>query len=47
LKTAVANYSGDAAWVTVRPPLVELSKGQAESLIHDLDQAGFTMPGIA
>lgn len=47
LKTAIANYGGDAAWVTVRPPLVELSKGQAESLIRDLDQAGFTMPGIA
>lgn len=47
LKTAIANYGGDAAWVTVRPPLVELSKGQAESLIHDLDAAGFSMPGIA
>ena len=47
LKTAIANYGGDPGWVTVRPPLVELSKGQAESLIRDLDQAGFTMPGIA
>ena len=47
LKTAIANYGGDPGWATVRPPLVELSKGHAESLIRDLDQAGFTMPGIA
>ena len=47
LKTAIANYSGDAKWVTVRPPLVELSNAQVESLIHDLDATRFTMPGIA
>jgi 4-hydroxy-tetrahydrodipicolinate synthase len=46
LKAAIANYGGDAAWVTVRPPLVELSTLQAASLIRELEAAGFTMPGI-
>jgi len=47
LKAAIANYGGDAAWATVRPPLVELSSAQSASLIRELDTAGFTMPGIA
>lgn len=47
LKAAIANYAGDASWVTVRPPLVELTSAQATSLVHELDSAGFTMPGIA
>jgi 4-hydroxy-tetrahydrodipicolinate synthase len=46
LKAAIANYSGDDAWTTVRPPLVEVSMEQSESLIKELDDAGFTMPGL-
>ena len=43
LKTAIAHYSGNTSWATVRPPLVELPGGQAASLLGDLDAAGFTM----
>jgi 4-hydroxy-tetrahydrodipicolinate synthase len=46
LKTAVAHYSRDASWATVRPPLVELTAEQKSSLISELDRAGFTMPGL-
>jgi 4-hydroxy-tetrahydrodipicolinate synthase len=47
LKAAIAHYGGDAEWVTVRPPLVELTSEQNESLVSDLHDAGFTMPGLA
>lgn len=47
LKAAIANYSGDAAWETVRPPLVELTSEQNASLVSELDRAGFTMAGLA
>ena len=46
LKAAIAHYSGDASWATVRPPLVELTPQQKASLTADLDTAGFTMPGL-
>jgi len=46
LKAAIAHYGGDASWTTVRPPLVELSAEQMSSLVHDLKDAGFTMPGL-
>jgi 4-hydroxy-tetrahydrodipicolinate synthase len=46
LKAAIAHYGGDAAWATVRPPLVELTAEQSRSLIADLDARGFTMPGL-
>ena len=46
LKAAIAHHSGDAAWTTVRPPLVELTSEQNASLIGELDRAGFTMPGL-
>ncbi len=46
LKAAISHYSGDVSWVTVRPPLVELTSEQTTSLISELDSAGFTMPGI-
>jgi 4-hydroxy-tetrahydrodipicolinate synthase len=46
LKAAIAHYGGDAAWTTVRPPLVELTPEQSRSLIADLDARGFTMPGL-
>ena len=46
LKAAIAHYGGDAAWSTVRPPLVELTAEQSRGLIADLDARGFTMPGL-
>lgn len=46
LKAAIAHYSGDVSWVTVRPPLVELTSEQKTSLVSELDHAGFTMPGL-
>lgn len=46
LKAAIAHYSGDVSWVTVRPPLVELTSEQKTSLVAELDHAGFTMPGL-
>jgi len=43
LKATIAHYSGDESWVTVRPPLVELTSEQKTSLVNELDGAGFTM----
>ena len=47
LKAAIAHHGGDTLWITVRPPLVELTREQTTSLITDLDRADFAMPGIA
>jgi 4-hydroxy-tetrahydrodipicolinate synthase len=44
LKAAIAHYSGDPSWGTVRPPLVELTEEQKISLVNELDGAGFTIP---
>jgi 4-hydroxy-tetrahydrodipicolinate synthase len=46
LKAAIAHYSGDAGWATVRPPLVNLGADQTRALIQALDGIGFTMPGL-
>jgi 4-hydroxy-tetrahydrodipicolinate synthase len=46
LKTAVAHFGNDPQWKTCRPPLVELTSSQEETLIKDLKAAGFTMPGL-
>jgi len=46
LKAAIAHHGGDAAWTTVRPPLVELTPPQRAALAENLDRAGFTMPGL-
>jgi 4-hydroxy-tetrahydrodipicolinate synthase len=46
LKAAIAYYSDDPAWVTVRPPLVELDDTQRATLIQALRSAGFSMPGL-
>ena len=46
LKAAIAHYSGDAAWTTVRPPLVELLPEQSKTLVSELNQRNFTMPGL-
>jgi 4-hydroxy-tetrahydrodipicolinate synthase len=47
LKAAIAHYGDDPAWVTVRPPLVELDPAERAALVERLDQVGFTMPGLA
>ena len=46
LKHAIAHWSGDDRWRTVRPPLVELAPAQAASLLAELEAAGFSMPGL-
>ena len=46
LKAAVAHWSGDPAWATVRPPLVELTSEQSTALVTELGRAKFTMPGL-
>jgi 4-hydroxy-tetrahydrodipicolinate synthase len=46
LKAAIAHYSWNPAWITVRPPLIELADDQSVSLLNDLDEVGFTMPGL-
>jgi 4-hydroxy-tetrahydrodipicolinate synthase len=47
LKAAIAHYGDDPAWVTVRPPLVELDAAERRALVEALDGVGFTMPGLA
>ncbi len=47
LKAAIAHYGGDQAWMTVRPPLVDLNDEQKAALIRELDAAGFSMPRLA
>jgi 4-hydroxy-tetrahydrodipicolinate synthase len=46
LKTAIAQHGNDPAWLTLRPPLVELNAGEQEALAKKLKAAGFTMPGL-
>jgi len=46
LKLAIAHWGGDPGWITVRPPLVELTAEQAAALIGDLNGRGFDMPGL-
>ncbi|OZI34331.1 dihydrodipicolinate synthase family protein [Bordetella genomosp. 10] len=44
MKRTLADHSGDAAWATVRPPLVELDEAQAAALSSALRADGFTVP---
>ena len=46
LKAIVAHYAGDAEWVTVRPPLIDLTTAQRDTVLGGLAKAGFDMPGI-
>jgi 4-hydroxy-tetrahydrodipicolinate synthase len=46
LKAAIAHYSGDATWTTVRPPLVSLTEQQIGKLISELEPTGFSMRGL-
>lgn len=45
LKAAIAHYTDDPAWATVRPPLVELDDSQRDALVEALQSAGFSMAG--
>ncbi|MNU01508.1 hypothetical protein D3C72_2449380 [compost metagenome] len=47
MKAAIAWKSGDAAWATVRAPLVELNAAQTDALKAALQANGFDMPGAA
>jgi 4-hydroxy-tetrahydrodipicolinate synthase len=47
LKSAVAHFSRDAAWATVRPPLLSLTDAQTRTLIEALAPTGFAMSGLA
>jgi 4-hydroxy-tetrahydrodipicolinate synthase len=47
LKATVAHFTNDAQWRTVRPPLVSLADDQCNSLIEELLQKGFDMPGLS
>jgi 4-hydroxy-tetrahydrodipicolinate synthase len=46
LKAAIAHYSADPAWATVRPPLVELDDAQHTALAQALHAINFAMPGL-
>jgi 4-hydroxy-tetrahydrodipicolinate synthase len=46
LKQAIAIYRNDPEWTRVRPPLIELTTEQANSLAADLKAIGFAMPDI-
>ena len=46
LKHVIAHYADDPDWVTVRPPLTELTATQSQQVIVGLKQLGFTMPGL-
>jgi 4-hydroxy-tetrahydrodipicolinate synthase len=45
LKAAIAHHTADPGWMTVRPPLVELSPLQQSALVQALESTGFSMPG--
>jgi 4-hydroxy-tetrahydrodipicolinate synthase len=47
LKAAIAHFSRDDDWTTVRPPLVALSAEQRRRLIDALTPIPFAMPGLA
>lgn len=46
MKRAVAHWSGHPGWATMRPPLVELGAEQSAALLAELEQCGFSMPGL-
>ncbi|HEY3178345.1 MAG TPA: dihydrodipicolinate synthase family protein [Casimicrobiaceae bacterium] len=47
LKAVIAHFSADAAWATVRPPLIALATEQRRQLVNALDAVRFSMPGLA
>jgi 4-hydroxy-tetrahydrodipicolinate synthase len=47
LKAAIAHWGKDPQWKPCRPPLIELTPAQEQTLISELQANGFTMPGLA
>lgn len=47
VKATIAHCSGDAHWLTLRPPLVELDAPQRADLATRLAALDFAMPGLA
>ena len=47
LKAAIAEFSDDDTWLTLRPPVVALDASQREDLRDALRTVGFAMPGLA
>ena len=47
LKAILAHHAGDPEWLTVRPPLLELSAAEREALLAELEARGFAMPDLA
>jgi 4-hydroxy-tetrahydrodipicolinate synthase len=47
LKATVAEFSGDDAWRTVRPPLLGLGEEQSAALMAALRGKNFEMPGLS
>jgi 4-hydroxy-tetrahydrodipicolinate synthase len=46
LKAAIAHFGSDPQWETCRPPLIELSSSEKNTLISELKANGFSMPGL-
>jgi 4-hydroxy-tetrahydrodipicolinate synthase len=46
VKQAIAIYANDPEWARMRPPLVELTTAQTESLAEQLEAIGLAMPQI-
>ena len=46
LKAVIAHHLKDPDWAMVRPPLVPLTKEQAQKVIDDLEKLDFEMPGL-
>jgi 4-hydroxy-tetrahydrodipicolinate synthase len=46
LQQVIAHYASDPEWVTVRPPLTELTAAQAKQVTQGLHGLSFNMPGI-
>jgi 4-hydroxy-tetrahydrodipicolinate synthase len=46
LKQVIAHYADDPDWVTVRPPLTELTAAQAKQVLEGLHSLSFDMPGL-
>jgi hypothetical protein len=45
MKRVVAQFSRNADWQTVRPPLSALEDAAAQALLQELRAVGFDMPG--
>jgi 4-hydroxy-tetrahydrodipicolinate synthase len=47
MKRVAAQFSGQPEWKHVRPPLVDLDEAHAKTLLAQLAECGFDMPGFA